>query len=72
VLEALYLEHAHAKACLRVGLDDERKKRQACSRMRIVTILNVRNCRSGWQKYTNHCVMMIISRYREVLLKVHE
>jgi hypothetical protein len=39
--------------------------------MRITTIFYVRYYRCREQKITNHCVKGIITRGREVLLKVH-
>lgn len=62
---------AISNASLFIGLGDVAKKRQAHSRMRIVTIFDVRYYRCRKQKFTNHCVKGIITRDREGWLKVY-
>ena len=44
---------------------------QARSRIRIVTMLDVRKYRCIEQKYTDHGVMCVITRYRERRLKAN-
>ena len=64
-LEVVYVSYVVSKAALELRLDDDAYNRQACSRMRIMAILDMRINRGRQRKRdTNCCVNFTVARYR--------
>jgi hypothetical protein len=60
MLDAWYLEYALSKASSLGSRDCDACERHACSRMRIVSTLNIRNRRGGATEITNQFMMCSI------------